>query len=124
MSRREYVLTKEQLAALLESSKPSPVMYLSGGQSLFPSPQENANRSWKKLADEMDEKLDRLCRDYARALALYEARDWSAAQEAFADIRRDRDADGPSLGMARRCAEFSGQGPPDAWDGVWNFDSK
>jgi hypothetical protein len=51
--RKEYTLTKEQLATLLEACKPTPVMYLSGGRSMFNSPQENANRAWEKLGQEM-----------------------------------------------------------------------
>jgi len=51
--RREYEITTEQLNKLLDASKPTPVMYLSGGQRMFNSPQENANRAWKSLGDEM-----------------------------------------------------------------------
>jgi hypothetical protein len=51
--RKEYTLTKEQLATLLEACKPTPVMSLSGGRPMYNSPQENANRAWQKLGQEM-----------------------------------------------------------------------
>ncbi len=47
--RQEYHLTDEEFNTLIAASKPTPVMYLSGGQSMFDSPQENANRAWAKV---------------------------------------------------------------------------
>jgi len=49
--RKEYELTEDELNELLNASKPTPVMYLSGGQSMCGSPQENANRAWEKLGN-------------------------------------------------------------------------
>lgn len=51
--RKEFQLTPEQVAALLEAGKPTPAMYLSGGEPMFDSPQENANRAWAKLGKEL-----------------------------------------------------------------------
>ena len=49
--RKEYELTEEELESVLEASKPVPVMYLSGGQPMFRTPQQNANSAWRKLAE-------------------------------------------------------------------------
>ena len=54
MSKRiEFELTDNDLTLLKKASKPTPVMYLSGGQSMFASPQENANQAWAKLGRRM-----------------------------------------------------------------------
>ncbi len=47
--RQEYQLTDEEYAALLAASRPTRVMYLSGGMPMFGSQQENANRAWAKI---------------------------------------------------------------------------
>lgn len=47
--RREYEMTSEDLAELLAACRPTPVMFLSGGQPMFDSPQANANRAWEAL---------------------------------------------------------------------------
>lgn len=51
--RRTYTMTDEQLATLLDAARPVPVMFLSGGMPMYPSPQESANRAWAKLGEEM-----------------------------------------------------------------------
>ena len=50
---KDFVMTEEQLNEIKEASKPTPVMYLSGGKPMFNSPQENANYAWEKLGKEM-----------------------------------------------------------------------
>lgn len=54
--RTEFRMNDEQyafmMAAMKEASN-SRVMYLSGGIPMFDSPQEIANRAWKKLGDDM-----------------------------------------------------------------------
>lgn len=50
---REYEMTEEQLAKIVEASKSVPAMYLSGGQPMFGTPQENANAAWAALGREM-----------------------------------------------------------------------
>jgi hypothetical protein len=49
--RTEYEMTDKQLSTLLDACKPA--MFLSGGTPMFDSPQENANRAWAKLGDEL-----------------------------------------------------------------------
>lgn len=51
--RETFTMTEEQREKLLDASKPTLVMYLSGGVPMGSSPQENANRAWKALGDEM-----------------------------------------------------------------------
>lgn len=51
--RKEYEMTEDQESILLDACKPTPVMYLSGGQSMFRTPQENANVAWQRLGDEL-----------------------------------------------------------------------
>lgn len=51
--RKEFEMTEEQLKKLLDASKPTPVMYLSGGTPMFDPPQENANRAWASLGEEL-----------------------------------------------------------------------
>jgi hypothetical protein len=51
--RREFEMTPEQLEKILDACKPTPVMYLSGGVPMGATPQENANRAWAALGDEM-----------------------------------------------------------------------
>lgn len=48
---REYEMTDEQLAAILDAGKPVPLIMLQCGMP--PSPQENANRAWVQLGEEM-----------------------------------------------------------------------
>lgn len=51
--RKEYEMTEEQLAALMDACKPTPAMFLSGGQPMCGTPQENANRAWQSLGADM-----------------------------------------------------------------------
>jgi len=51
--RKEYEMTQAQLDKILEACKPVPAMFLSGGQLMGSSPQENANRAWQALGEEM-----------------------------------------------------------------------
>lgn len=58
MVRKEYTMSQEQRNSLLDACKPVPLMYLSGGVPMGPSPQENANAAWRKLGEEMSFKWD------------------------------------------------------------------
>ena len=49
----EFEMTDEDLAALLDASKPTPAMWLSGGIPMYRTPQENANCAWGRLAEKM-----------------------------------------------------------------------
>lgn len=51
--RREYEMTEADLAELLAAMKPVPAMYLSGGQLMGASQQENANAAWRRLGERM-----------------------------------------------------------------------
>ncbi len=53
MNRVEFKMSEDDLAAIMDASKPTPLMYLSGGQSMSPTPQENANSAWKKLGNRL-----------------------------------------------------------------------
>jgi hypothetical protein len=50
---KEYEMTQADVDAILEASKPTPVMFLSGGTPMHSTPQENANAAWKKLGEKM-----------------------------------------------------------------------
>ena len=53
MAKQLFEMTEDDLAVLLDASKPTPVMYLSGGIPMYDSPQENANRAWGDLGRKM-----------------------------------------------------------------------
>jgi aromatic ring-opening dioxygenase catalytic subunit (LigB family) len=48
-----FEMSDEDYTALLEACKPTPAMFLSGGTPMFDSPQENANKAWKRLGEKM-----------------------------------------------------------------------
>lgn len=49
--RREYEMTEMQMKRLLQACRPVPLIMLQCGMP--PSPQETANRAWKRLGDEL-----------------------------------------------------------------------
>lgn len=49
----EFEMTAEQHTALMDACKPTPAMYLSGGQPMCGTPQENANAAWQALGQEL-----------------------------------------------------------------------
>lgn len=51
--RREFEMSEDDLKALLDAGKPVPAMYLTGGQPMFGTPQENANRAWQRLGEKL-----------------------------------------------------------------------
>jgi len=51
MTRKQFEMTEEQLANLLEACKPVPMIMLHLGTPR--SPQENANDAWKALGKEL-----------------------------------------------------------------------
>lgn len=51
--RKEFEITDEQLAKILDACKPTPAMYLSGGIPMGGTPQENANSAWRALGQEL-----------------------------------------------------------------------
>lgn len=51
--RKQYRLNDAQFKTLMDACRPTPAMWGSGGAPLFSTPQENANRVWKDLGNEM-----------------------------------------------------------------------
>lgn len=51
--RKEYEMTENDLEKLLDASKPTPAMFLTGGEPMAGTPQENANAAWRRLGDKM-----------------------------------------------------------------------
>jgi hypothetical protein len=51
--RKEYEMTDQQFERLLDACKPVLVIFVSGGQSMFRSSQENANDAWAALGREL-----------------------------------------------------------------------
>ena len=51
--RANYEMTEDDLRAILDACKPTPVLFLSGGVPIGGSQQENANRAWAKLGERM-----------------------------------------------------------------------
>lgn len=49
--RKEFEMTEEQFQRILKASQPVPYMVIGGVEPS--SPQENANRAWKELGDEL-----------------------------------------------------------------------
>jgi adenylate cyclase len=61
---------------------------------------------------------------FASARALYNQRNWSAAQSAFQTLLDRWPNDGPSRAYWKRCQEYLFDEPPPAWDGVFTMDHK
>lgn len=51
--KKLFKMTNDQLTKLLEASKPTRVMYVSGGIPIGGTPQENANQAWQELGKDM-----------------------------------------------------------------------
>jgi adenylate cyclase len=58
------------------------------------------------------------------ALALYERRDWKAAQAAFGAVLDFAPDDKPAALYHQRCGEYLIKPPADDWDGVINLSQK
>ena len=61
---------------------------------------------------------------FAAARALYRARNWEKAQQAFQSILETWPTDGPSRTYWKRCQEYLFDEPPLNWDGVFTMDHK
>ncbi|OAF02383.1 adenylate cyclase [Bradyrhizobium centrolobii] len=61
---------------------------------------------------------------YAEGLAAYRARRFDDARAAFNAALESVPADGPSLTMLGRIAQFEANPPTADWDGAWRMDSK
>jgi hypothetical protein len=58
VERKEYEMTEAQRERIMAASKPVPAMFLSGGEPMFGTPQENANSAWRGVASELGFKWD------------------------------------------------------------------
>jgi adenylate cyclase len=61
---------------------------------------------------------------YAEGLAAYRARQWDAAETAFAAARMASPDDGPALALIQRIHGFKANPPADSWDGAWHLERK
>jgi len=50
---KNFEMSQKQLDEIINASKATPVMYLSGGKPMFNSAQENANYAWEKLGKQL-----------------------------------------------------------------------
>lgn len=50
---REFEMSEAQVERIRAASKPVPAMFLSGGEPMFGTPQENANSAWRGVAAEL-----------------------------------------------------------------------
>jgi adenylate cyclase len=74
-------------------------------------------------ADVTDDTMEILSR-FTAARALYQARKWQEAQNAFQSILEKWPTDGPSRTYWKRCQEYLFDEPPLNWDGVFTMDHK
>src|SRR4029079_8653080 len=65
-----------------------------------------------------------LLEPYGRGIALYRAREFSAADELFRSALDTRGSDGPSALYVQRCAELMADPPPSDWNGVYVMQHK
>jgi adenylate cyclase len=61
---------------------------------------------------------------FERAHALFERREWDAAEDEFAKCRAPSCADGPVEFFAAQCRRMRASPPDDSWDGVIDVDAK
>ena len=74
--------------------------------------------------DRVDDDTLARCDTYAAALALYESRDWPAANDAFNAVNQSWPDDETAARMALRCYAFANEDPGPYWDGVFKLDAK
>jgi hypothetical protein len=65
-----------------------------------------------------------LTAQFAAALELFEKRDWTGAERAFAATLTFAPQDRPSQLYRDRCVNFMEKPPADDWDGVYNLTEK
>lgn len=61
---------------------------------------------------------------FHKAMELFEAQNWSEANEMFKKTRKVIPEDAPSEIYMKRCLKFSQDPPPKDWDGVFNLTQK
>ena len=73
----------------------------------------------------VDDEISTSSRDQFEAgITAYRARDWDAAEQAFASVLSAHPKDTPSQVYAERVDHLKKIPPPDKWDGVWVFETK
>jgi adenylate cyclase len=75
-------------------------------------------------ATEVSPETQDLLARFVAAHALYKARRWQEAQQAFQSILETWPADGPSRTYWKRCQEYLFDEPPLNWDGVFTMEHK
>ena len=50
---KRYDVSQEQINVIKHASRPTPVMYLSGGRPMGPTARENVNTAWRRLGEEL-----------------------------------------------------------------------
>lgn len=66
-------------------------------------------------------RMDDVRAEFSRGLALYRARDWRNAADAFREALKAYPGDKPSELYVTRCEAYSATPPPGDWDGVWSL---
>jgi adenylate cyclase len=66
-------------------------------------------------------RMDDVRAEFSRGLALYRARDWRNAADAFREALKAYPGDKPSELYVTRCEAYSAPPPPGDWDGVWSL---
>jgi adenylate cyclase len=75
------------------------------------------------LAGEAPPRTLRLVELFHQALDIFESRDWTAAEAAFAEVLNHDSGDCPAKIYLERCRQYRSK-PPEQWDGVFNLTLK
>ncbi|MBT5874355.1 MAG: CHASE2 domain-containing protein [Candidatus Latescibacteria bacterium] len=73
---------------------------------------------------QVDSRLAEVVAKYNEALEIYEAREWTGAQEKFFEALRIDEDDGPTQTYLDRCERYLAEPPPADWDGVETLTEK
>ena len=74
--------------------------------------------------NEVGQAQRKLCRRFARALAVFHSRAFEEAAELFHGLSVNGVTDGPALFYADKCQEYIDQPPPSDWDGTVSLEVK
>ena len=74
-------------------------------------------------ADETDESMLEMLKEYNQGLILYRIRQWEGAMHHFRNVIKIRDNDGPALIYMDRCFRYTLNPPPEHWDGIIDAES-
>jgi adenylate cyclase len=76
------------------------------------------------MADSAPQPIQEMAGLFHEALELFEAKDWTGAQAAFAKVQRVAPDDKPAKLFADRCKQYRTKPPAADWDGVYNLSQK